>query len=96
MSDQEGARRGRYGSKLPGYVRLLVLFLFVLFFSLPHSCRKVPIATNKDNSTILSRNARLGLWLAKKSELIEHESAAFDLVMTAWFEPGEAVEPAHL
>ena len=96
MSDQKGARRGRYGSKYPRYVRLLVLLLFVLFFSLPHSCREDPVTPNEDNSPTTNRNARLGLWLAKKDELIEHESAAFDLVMTAWFEPGEAVEPAHL
>jgi len=92
MSDQRGTSTGKYRSKIPGHVRLLVLLLFVLFITLPHSCREVPIANNDDNSTTTSRNARLGLWLAKKNELIEHESAAYDLVMTAWFEPGEAAD----
>ena len=96
MSDQEGARKGQYTSKIPGLIKLLVLFLFVLFFSLPHSFREDPVTPNEDNSPMVRRYARLGLWLAKKGELIEYKSAAFDLVMTAWFEPGEAVEPAHL
>jgi hypothetical protein len=36
------------------------------------------------------RSPRLALWLAKKDELLAHERAAYDLVMTAWFEPAEA------
>ena len=33
---------------------------------------------------------RLALWLAKKSELMAHDQARFDLVMTGWFEQAEA------
>ena len=39
---------------------------------------------------ILSRTPRLALWLADKNELLAHETANFDLVFTAWFEPAEA------
>jgi hypothetical protein len=42
-----------------------------------------------DNDTS-DRTSRLALWLAKKAELIAHEDASYDLVMTAWFEPQEA------
>jgi hypothetical protein len=38
----------------------------------------------------IERSPRLALWLAKKHELIEHPTASYDLVMTAWFEPAEA------
>lgn len=37
-----------------------------------------------------SRSPRLALWLADKDELLAHESADYDLVMTSWFEPAEA------
>ena len=87
MSYQKGTTTGEYRSKLPGYVRFLVLLLFL---TLTHGCSESPATPNDDNDPNASRNARLGLWLAKKDELIEHESAAFDLVMTAWFEPVEA------
>jgi len=92
MSKQASTPTGLYKNKHTKYLGLLVLFLFVLFITLPHSCRKVPSSPQEDNSTTVSKSPRLGLWLAKKSELIEHESAAFDLVMTAWFEPGEAAD----
>ena len=36
------------------------------------------------------RSPRLALWLAKKDELLAHDSAAYDLVMTGWFESDEA------
>ena len=36
------------------------------------------------------RTPRLALWLAKKEELLAHEGASYDLVMTAWFEPAKA------
>ncbi len=96
MSNQRGTSIGHYAGKLPGLIRFIVLLLFFLFITLLHSCGEVPIAPKGDNSPTASRNARLNLWLAKKSELIEHESAAFDLVVTAWFKPGESVEPARL
>jgi hypothetical protein len=36
------------------------------------------------------RTPRFALWLADMDELTGHPGAAYDLVMTAWFEPGEA------
>lgn len=89
MSEKTGTPK----SKFPGHVRTPVLLLFVLLLLIMYSCSENPAAPNDDSGTTPSRNARLGLWLAKKDELIKHESAAFDLVMTAWFEPGEA---AHI
>jgi hypothetical protein len=38
----------------------------------------------------MDRTPRLALWLAKKDELIGHESAGYDLVIASWFEPTEA------
>jgi hypothetical protein len=88
MSEKTGTPK----SESPELINFLVLLLFILFLTLAHSCRGNQAAPNEDNSTTPNRNARLGLWLAKKDELIEHESAAFDLVMTAWFEPDEAAD----
>jgi hypothetical protein len=48
-----------------------------------------PLSSNEDGETA-ARTPRLALWLAKKDELVAHESAAYDLVMTSWFEPSEA------
>jgi len=80
----------QYINKLQVHFRSLVLLLLILFLPITTSCRENPVVPKEDNSTTVSRSPRLGLWLAKKGELIEHESAAFDIVMTAWFEPGEA------
>ena len=57
-----------------------------------HGCGEDPAEPKGENDTTASRSPRLGLWLAKKGELIKHESAAFDLVMTAWFDPEEAAD----
>ena len=86
MSEKTGIPK----SKFPGHVRLPVLLLFVLLLLITYGCGVDPTAPDEVISKTTSRNARLGLWLAKKGELIEHESAAFDIVMTAWFEPGKA------
>lgn len=91
MSDQTGAT-GQYTRKLPGNVRFIVLFLLVQLLAIMHGCGEDPAEPKGENDTTTSRSPRLGLWLAKKGELIEHESAAFDLVMTAWFDPEEAVD----
>ena len=88
MSEKTGTPK----SKFPGRVRLPVLLLFVLLLLITYGCGVDPTAPNEVISKTTSRSPRLGLWLAKKGELIEHESAAFDLVMTAWFEPGEAAD----
>ncbi|MFL7792498.1 MAG: hypothetical protein AB8I69_10190, partial [Anaerolineae bacterium] len=60
------------------------------------SCGEASISTDQptrspdmDDETA-SRTPRMALWLAKKDELITRESAAYDLVMTSWFEPSEA------
>jgi len=37
-----------------------------------------------------SRSPRLALWLADKNELLAHDTADFDLILTGWFEPTEA------
>jgi len=52
-------------------------------------CREGPAGPEGDDETG-ERTPRLALWLAKKDELIAHDSARFDLVMSAWFEPDEA------
>ena len=38
-----------------------------------------------------ARTPRLALWLAKKDELLQDGTANYDLVMTGWVEPQEAV-----
>lgn len=92
MNDQTGASTGQYSSKLPGYVRVIVLLLFVPFLAIMHGCGEDPAEPDGDDNKTTSRSPRLGLWLAKKGELIEHEGAAFDIVMTAWFDPEEAAD----
>ena len=92
MSDQTGIPLGQFSIKTPGNIRLLVLLLLVQFLTITHGCGENPAGPKGDNGTTARRSPRLGLWLAKKSELIEHESATFDLVMSAWFEPAEAAD----
>ena len=77
-------------NRLSVYARFMLPLLFVQFLALTNGCRENPADPSGDNDTSATRSPQLGLWLAKKNELIEHESAAFDLVMTAWFEPEEA------
>jgi len=36
------------------------------------------------------RDTRLALWLARKAELIAHDDAQYDLVLSGWFEQSEA------
>jgi hypothetical protein len=68
----------------------LILLLFIQILTIMHGCADDPAEPGNDDGLTAGRSPRLGLWLAKKSELIGHESATFDLVMTAWFEPAEA------
>lgn len=51
-------------------------------------CATTPTEPSGDET--VPRSPRLALWLAKKSELIAHDSASFDLVMSGWFEASEA------
>ena len=77
-----GGKQRRYSALLS-----LVLLAFVL------SCGGASIPTARptgEGNPKATRTPRLALWLAKKDELIAHESAAYDLVMTSWFEPNEA------
>lgn len=53
-------------------------------------CATNPSEPDPGDDETVPRSPRLALWLAKKSELIAHESASFDLVMSGWFEPAEA------
>lgn len=71
MSDQRGTATGQYAGKVPGYVRFLVHLLLVLFLTLSYGCGDNLAMPNEDNSTTSSRNARIGLWLAKKTSSTE-------------------------
>ena len=64
----------------------------LFFYSSQPAAERIRQRPKKSTPSLPAEVHALGLWLAKKSELIEHESAAFDLVMTAWFEPGKAVD----
>jgi hypothetical protein len=64
--------------------------LLLALLLLAPGCEKDPVEPNGDDDPATERSPRLALWLAKKGELIGHESAAFDLVMTGWIEPAEA------
>ena len=70
----------------------ILLVLMVAFAFTTHGDERNPFEPNGGSGSLASRNPRLGLWLAKKDELLEHKSAAYDLVMTAWFEPAEATD----
>jgi hypothetical protein len=78
--------------KLQGHTRFLVVLLVVLSLATMHGCVDSPAEPNGDDDTTVYRSPRLGIWLAKKGELIEHENATFDLVMTGWFDVQEAAD----
>lgn len=63
--------------------------LAVLLFLVP-GCEQDPVEPDGNDVPATTRSPRLGLWLAKKEELIGHATAAYDLVMTGWIEPAEA------
>jgi len=64
--------------------------VLVLVLVLALGCAQSPSEPDGDGDETVPRTPQLALWLAKKGELIAHESASFDLVMSGWFEPGEA------
>ena len=45
---------------------------------------------DREKEETLSPSPRLALWLANKNDLIAHESATYDLVLSGWFDPNEA------
>ena len=70
--------------------RVFVVFLFLVSILL--ACKEMaPQTAGNEGVTALpqGRSVRLALWLAKKEELIAHEDANYDLVMTGWIEPAE-------
>ena len=74
----------------PIVARAALVLVSVLALAL--GCAQSPSEPDGNGDETASRTPRLALWLAKKGELIAHESASFDLVMSGWFESGEAVD----
>jgi hypothetical protein len=66
---------------------VVILMMTTLF-----SCKGNSEEIVKSKGINPGRSSRLANWLAKKHELIEHDSAAYDLVMSGWFEPKESAE----
>ena len=66
--------------------------VFAAALLLALGCAQSPSEPDGNGDETVPRTPPLALWLAKKGELIEHESASFDLVMSGWFEPDEAVD----
>ena len=73
-------------------VALLASVLLISILSCEEASFSTDQPTPPSNEGIeaIPRTPRLALWLAKKDQLIAHESATYDLVMTSWFEPAEA------
>ena len=53
-------------------------------------CSHDSAESDREKGEALSPSPRLALWLANKNDLIAHESASFDLVLSGWFDPHEA------
>lgn len=66
---------------------VLIVCMAALAFT-THSYGAKPFAAKGENGSLANKSPRLGLWLAKKNELLAHDSAAYDLVMTAKFKAG--------
>lgn len=69
-----------------------VLVAFFLLISIMMACNETPTQTAEYevmSADSPERSVRLALWLAKKEELIAHEDAYYDLVMTGWIDPSE-------
>ena len=84
-----GVPVGRKTNASRGRIWVATLILLAIVLAAANGCQEKAEEPKKDDGAV-SRSPRLGLWLAKKGELIAHESAAYDLVMSAWFEPSEA------
>jgi len=76
----------------PVFYRFTIFLIIILIQAILFGCRGNPEETSKSNAINPIRSPHLAIWLAKKNELIEHDSAAYDLVMSAWFEPQESEE----
>ena len=70
--------------------RVVSVSLLVAVLALAPGCDESPSGPEGNGFEVLPRSPRLALWLAKKDELIAHETASFDLVMSGWFEAAEA------
>jgi hypothetical protein len=66
------------------------LFTAILAILVFPGCATSPSEPENGGDPAPARSPRLALWLAQKDELLAHESASYDLVMTAWFESWEA------
>lgn len=72
--------------------------MFVVLLAVTLGCGEVstlptpqaPTQLAEDGIGSVDGTPRLALWLAKKDELIAHQDARYDLVMTGWFEQDEA------
>ena len=67
-----------------------IAFFFLLLPALLVGCDDNPADPGNGTEKPDLPTPRLALWLAKKPELLAHDQARYDLVMTGWFEPGEA------
>ncbi len=85
--NREGKRSGYYTP-----------LMFIILLAIILGCREIStlptqqasIQPTEDRIGSVDGTPRLALWLAKKNELIGHENARYDLVMTGWFEQAEA------
>ncbi|MEW6746602.1 MAG: putative glycoside hydrolase [Planctomycetota bacterium] len=71
-------------------IRTLIPAIALAFAMSCASCGRS--GSHGDDAVVQARSASLALWLAKKEELLDHATAFYDLVMTAWFDPAEAAE----
>ena len=84
MCEKKGILKGPDKLEILGLVRIVLSVLFCV--SLLIGCGEIPAKTKDIKLVNSSRTPRLALWLAKKNELLQQDSADYDLIMTAWFE----------
>jgi len=77
----------------PGQLSVLICITVLIFAVLACELGVTPMPVLAPTATAgaaASRSPRLTLWLADKNDLLAHETADFDLIITAWFEPAES------